>query len=420
MSDAARKRLSAAEAARAILAEVEPLPAHSALLGEALGQVLARKVISPLDIPPWDNSAMDGYALRSGDLRKDEETVLDVVEEIAAGTFPLRTIGKGQCARIFTGAPVPEGADCVIRQEDTAQLKDGRVRITGSRDAGRNVRRRGEDIERGTVVFEPGTELSPSRIGVLASMAMAHVEVHRRPTVAILSTGDEIADLDEREAILTGRKIASSNSYAMRAALEQAGGVLLDLGIARDDPDDLERRLDRAADADLLVTSGGMSVGEHDHLRKMLESRGGDMKFWRLRTRPGAPVGFGLLSGVPWIGLPGNPVSTMVTFELFVRPAIRRLLGHTKPFRRAVSVRVEEALKTPAPLMHFLRVLVSETSGVLSARLTGPQGSGMLSSMASADALLVVPEDVNEVAPGETLQAILLAESVHVEQAPYG
>jgi len=419
MSDALRKRLSAAEAARAILAEVEPLPAHSALLGEALGQVLARKVISPLDIPPWDNSAMDGYALRSGDLRKDGETVLDVVEEIAAGTFPLRTIGKGQCARIFTGAPVPEGADCVIRQEDTAQLKDRRVRITGSRDAGRNVRRRGEDIESGTVVFEPGTELSPSRIGVLASMAMAHVEVHRRPTVAILSTGDEIADLDEREAILTGRKIASSNSYAMRAALEQAGGVLLDLGIARDDPDDLERRLDRAADADLLVTSGGMSVGEHDHLRKMLELRGGDMKFWRLRTRPGAPVGFGLLSGVPWLGLPGNPVSTMVTFELFVRPAIRRLLGHTKPFRRAVSVRVEEALRTPASLMHFLRVQVSETSGVLSARLTGPQGSGMLSSMASADALLVVPEDVNEVAPGETLQAILLGESVHVEEAPY-
>lgn len=419
MARATRKRLSAAEAARAILAEVEPLPARSALLSEALGQVLARKVISPLDIPPWDNSAMDGYALRSGDLRKDGETVLDVVEEIAAGAFPLRTIGKGQCARIFTGAPVPEGADCVIRQEDTAVLKDGRVRITGSRDAGRNVRRRGEDIERGAVVFEPGTEVSPSRIGVLASMAMAHVEVHRRPTVAILSTGDEIADLDEREAILTGRKIASSNSYAMRAALEQAGGVLLDLGIARDDPDDLERRLDRAADADLLVTSGGMSVGEHDHLRKMLELRGGDMKFWRLRMRPGAPVGFGLLDGVPWIGLPGNPVSTMVTFELFVRPAIRRLLGHTKPFRRAVSVRVEEALKTPAPLMHFLRVQVSETSGVLSARLTGPQGSGMLSSMASAEALLIVPEDVNEVAPGETLQAILLGESVHVEEAPY-
>lgn len=419
MARATRKRLSAAEAARAILAEVAPLPARSALLSEALGQVLARKVISPLDIPPWDNSAMDGYALRSGDLRKDGETVLDVVEEIAAGAFPLRTIGKGQCARIFTGAPVPEGADCVIRQEDTAVPKDGRVRITGSRDAGRNVRRRGEDIERGAVVFEPGTELSPSRIGVMASMAMAHVEVHRRPTVAILSTGDEIADLDEREAILTGRKIASSNSYAMRAALEQAGGVLLDLGIARDDPDDLERRLDRAADADLLVTSGGMSVGEHDHLRKMLELRGGDMKFWRLRMRPGAPVGFGLLDGVPWIGLPGNPVSTMVTFELFVRPAIRRLLGHTKPFRRAVSVRVEEALKTPAPLMHFLRVRIREEGGGLVATLTGPQGSGMLSSMASAEALLIVPEDVNEVAPGETLRAILLGESVHVEEAPY-
>jgi molybdopterin molybdotransferase len=419
MSDAPRKHLSAAEAARAILAEVAPLPAHSAQLGEALGQVLAQRVVSPLDIPPWDNSAMDGYALRSADLSEGGETVLEVVEEIAAGAFPLRTVGQGQCARIFTGAPVPEGADCVIRQEDTAALKDGRVQITGSRDAGRNVRRQGEDIERGAVVFEPGTELSPSRIGVLASMAMAHVEVHRRPTVAILSTGDEIADLDEREAILTGRKIASSNSYGMRAALEQAGGVLLDLGIARDDPEDLEQRLDKAADADLLVSSGGMSVGEHDHLREMLELRGGDMKFWRLRTRPGAPVGFGLMNGVPWIGLPGNPVSTMVTFELFVRPAIRRLLGHTKPFRRAVSVRVEERLETRAPLTHFLRAQVSESAGTLAARLTGPQGSGMLSSMASADALLIVPEDMDEVTPGETVQAILLGESVHVEDPPY-
>jgi molybdopterin molybdotransferase len=420
VSDKPRTRISAAAAAAAILEPLSPLDSERTPLADALGSVLAEPVESPIDIPPWDNSAMDGYAVRSADLGPGgEPTVLKIVEEVAAGGFPTREIAAGECTRIFTGAPVPQGADTVIRQEDTTRLEEGRVRIDDSRDAGRNVRSRGEDIARGSLVFGAGDLLGPARIGVLASMAWDRPLVHRRPMVATLATGDEIADLSERDAILSGRKIASSNSYTMRAAVQEAGGDLLELGIAGDDPAVLHGRLERAGAADLLVTSGGMSVGEHDHLRGMLEELGGGMKFWRLRTRPGAPLGFGILDDLPWIGLPGNPVSTMVTFELFVRPAIRRLAGHARPFRRAVPVKVGEPVSTPARLTHFLRVRLQEEDGETVARLTGPQGSGMLTSMAKADALLIVPEGVDQVPAGESLGAIVLNDSAHVEQPPY-
>jgi len=346
-------------------------------------------------------------------------TTLAVVEEIAAGRFPERALGPGECARIFTGAPIPRGADGVIRQEDATRLDSRTVRIEDLRDAGRNVRRRGEDIAEGARVLEPGAELGPAQIGVLASLACAEVVGHRRPRVAILGTGDEIATLDERDEILAGTKIASSNSYTMAAMATRAGAEVVDLGIARDDPEALRERLALAADADLLVTSGGMSVGEHDYLRTLLQGTDAALLFWRLRMRPGAPVGFGRYGGVPWIGLPGNPVSTMVTFELFVRPAIRKLLGHRRVFRRTTPVRLAEPVDTNAPLRHFLRVTVESEEGALVARLTGPQGSGILSSMAKADALLVVPEDRQHVDAGETLPAILLDEPVHVAEPPY-
>jgi molybdopterin molybdotransferase len=410
-------RLTPGEAARTILAELQPLPPEVVQLRAARGRILASRIVSPLDIPPWANAAMDGYAVRRDDVQVG--VVLRIVEEIAAGDHPARAIGPGECARIFTGAPVPEGADSVIRQEDTTALDATRVRLEDDRDAGRNVRPRGEDVARDTVVFEPGAELGPSQIAVLASLALPAVEVHRRPTVALLGTGNEIADLDEREAILGGRKIASSNTYGMRTALEEAGGALLDLGIARDDPADLKRHLDSAAAADLLVTSGGMSVGAHDHLRAIMEESGTTTRFWRLRSRPGAPVGFGLLGDLPWIGLPGNPVSTMVTFELFVRPAVRKLLGHRYPFRRTVPVRVDEAIATPARLTHFLRVRLTEAQGEPVARLTGPQGSGLLTSMARADALLIVPEEVSQVEAGSRLQALVLNDGVHVAEVPF-
>lgn len=411
---------SPGDAARAILEGLRPLPVERLPLLDALGRVLAEDVVSPLDIPPWDNSAMDGYAVRAADVSTgDGPWTLRIVEDVPAGAFPTRGLGPGECTRLFTGAPLPEGADGVIRQEDTDGPRDGAIRILNRRDAGQNLRRRGEDVTRGSIVLTRGAALEPAQLGVLASLAQSHVAVHRTPTVAILGSGDEIADLDERDAILAGRKIASSNSYTLAASVRRAGAIPRDLGISRDDPEDLRQRLERAAGADLLVTSAGISVGEHDYLRSVVEAMGGRLGFWRIRMRPGAPVGFGMLGSCPWIGLPGNPVSAMVTFELFVRPAIRRLQGHALPFRRAVRVEVAEALHYPPRLTHFLRVVVTEERGRLRARLTGAQGSGILTSMARANALLIVPAERDDVAAGEELGALLLDDPVHVGEPPF-
>ena len=411
---------SPGEAARTILAALRPLSVERLRLNRALDRVLAEDITSPIDLPPWTNSAMDGYAIRSGDVDAGTGPVeLRVVEEIRAGRFPTRTLRAGECARIFTGAPLPEGADGVIRQEDTDVPEPGRVRINDLRDVGHNARRRGEDIARGTVVLTKGTALGPAQLGVLASIAQREVPVHRTPTVAIMGSGDEIVDLNRREAILAGKKIASSNTYTVVANLHRAGALPRDLGIARDDPADLRRKLERAEGADLLVTTAGVSVGEHDYQRLVFESMGGRLGFWRIAMRPGAPVGFGHLGSVPWIGLPGNPVSTMVTFELFVRPAIRKLQGHTLPFRRAVPVEVAERLHYPPKLTHFLRAVVTFEDGRPRARLTGPQGSGILTSMARANALLIVPADRDTVETGEWLDAIFLNDTVHVTEPPF-
>jgi molybdopterin molybdotransferase len=267
--------------------------------------------------------------------------------------------------------------------------------------------------------MEAGTTLGAAQLGVLASIAEARVRVHRRPRVAFLATGDELAHVSDREAILAGRKIASSNSVTLRALIAEAGGEPVDLGITRDDPEELKRGLERGADADLLLTTAGVSVGEHDYVRAVLERQGLTLRFWRVRMRPGAPVGFGLLGGRPWIGLPGNPVSTMVTFELFGRPAIRRMLGQRAPFRAAIPVRTGERISLGPRLQHFLRVTLQAGRQGPVARLTGSQGSGLLTSMARADALLIVPETRKVVPRGARLQAIPLRGSESVEGAPF-
>jgi molybdopterin molybdotransferase len=409
--------LGAAEAAGRILAEVRRQPALRMPLDDALDGVLAEDVVSPLDIPAWTNSAMDGYAARGEDVRGAAEARpvrLQVVEHLPAGHFPTRRIGRGECARIFTGAPLPEGADSVIRQEDTDQGADT-VTILKDRDVGVNTRRVGEDIRKGSTVLTAGTELGPAQLGVLASLAVAHPLVYRRPRVAILGSGDEIVDVDQPEEILSGRKVASSNTHTLVALVRQSGGEPVNLGIAADTPDSLREHLARAKDCDLLVTTAGISVGEHDYVRAVLDELGARQRFWKLRMRPGAPVGFGLLGEVPWIGLPGNPVSTMVTYELFVHPAIRRMMGHERVFRRSVPVRMAEPISLKPKLQHFLRGIVIEGPNGPEARLTGPQGSGILTSMILANALLVIPEGQHETPPGAMVQAMILNDPVHVE-----
>jgi molybdopterin molybdotransferase len=407
--------LSATEAALRILAEIKRQPPLRIPLDDALDGVLAEDVVSPLDIPAWSNSAMDGYAVRGDDVRgatAASPVRLRVVEEVPAGHFPTRSIRPGECARIFTGAPVPEGADSVVRQEDTDEGREI-VTIVNDRDAGVNVRRAGEDIRKGQTALRAGTPLGPAQLGVLASLAVAHPVVFRQARVGILGSGDEIVDVDRPEEILSGRKVASSNTHTLAALVRRAGGEPVNLGIARDTTESLREHLQRALDCDLLVTSAGISVGEHDYVRTVLDEMGAQQRFWKIRMRPGAPVGFGLLGEIPWIGLPGNPVSTMVTFELFVRPAIRRMAGHTLPFRRAVSVRMEESVSLKPKLQHFLRGVVSESPTGPVARLTGPQGSGILTSMVRANALLIIPEGQLETPAGSTVRAILFDDPAH-------
>jgi molybdopterin molybdotransferase len=387
-------------------------------LDDALDGVLAEDVVSSLDIPAWTNSAMDGYAVRGEDVRGASESNpvrLRVIEHLPAGHFPSKSIGPGESVRIFTGAPLPTGSDSVIRQEDT-DYGGETVTIVRDRDVGVNLRRSGEDIRKGSVVLRTGTELGPAQLGVLASLAVSHPLVFRRPRVAILGSGDEIVDLDQPEEILSGRKVASSNTHTLVALVRRAGGEPVNLGIARDTPGSLRDHLQRAQDCDLLVTTAGISVGEHDFLRGVLDELGATQRFWKLRMRPGAPVGFGVLGAIPWIGLPGNPVSTMVTFELFVRPAIRKMAGHTRPFRRSTPVRLAEPISLKPKLQHFLRAVVTDGPNGPEARLTGPQGSGILTSMALANALLVIPEGQFETPAGATVQALHLDDPVHLAE----
>ena len=407
--------LEVGEAVARILRRIAPLDVESVSLRDAAGRVLAEEVRSPITLPHWSNSAMDGYAVRSADIQGASAAAavtLPVLETVAAGAFPTRALAAGEATRIMTGAPLPEGADTVIRVEDTDGGLD-RVRILKDRDAGKNVRHRGEDLLEGAVALPLGTPIGAAQVGVLASVGAATVRVHRRPRVAILGSGDELVDLDRFDEVLAGRKIVSSNSYTLEALVRAAGGEPLAFGHCADTLEAMRELLERAlaAKPDLLITSAGVSVGEFDHTRAALEAMGTEMDFWKVRMRPGAPLGFGVVRGVPWIGLPGNPVSAMVTFELFARPAVRRMLGHTRLHRRPVRVVLEEPVSLGAALTHFFRAIVTpRADGALGVRLTGPQGSGILTSMSLANSLLIVPADRPRVEAGALLSALLLTE----------
>ncbi|NUO37522.1 MAG: molybdopterin molybdotransferase MoeA [Gemmatimonadaceae bacterium] len=406
-------RLGVADASRHMLAGVEPLPGEEVTLERALGRVLARDVVSTITLPPWNNASMDGFALRGADVAgasAERPVRLRVVETIAAGRRGTRDVGPGEATRIMTGAPVPPGADSVVRVEDTDGGADpGTVMVRDDRDAGRNVRARGEDIRADSVVLTAGTAIAAAHVGVLSSVGCAAPFVHRRPRVAVLATGDELVPLERFAEVQAGERIVSSNSYSLAAAVEAAGGEPVPLGIAPDDPGALAHCLRRADGCDMVLTSGGVSVGDFDYTRAVVGTLGGELSLWRVRMRPGAPLGFGRLFSVPWLGLPGNPVSALVTFELFARPLLRVLAGHRCPHRPTVQVVLGQNVELAAPLTHYLRaVFAVEEDGRLVATLTGAQSSGMLTSMALADGLLVLPGDRASYAAGTLASAVML------------
>ncbi|MFL5638739.1 MAG: gephyrin-like molybdotransferase Glp [Gemmatimonadaceae bacterium] len=407
--------LTVAEASERIVAEIRTLDSESVPLRNALGRVCAEDISAVVTMPPWSNSSMDGYAVRSADITpvmSGEPVKLRVVATIAAGAFAPRAIKRGEAMRIMTGAPVPEGADSVIRKEDTDE-GTRKVEIRDARDVWKNIRPAGEDYQRGDALAKRGTPMRAALLGVLASSGIAKVKVFRRPRVAIISSGNELVDIDDFDEVTAGKKIVSTNSYTLGALTRVAGGLPVDLGIAADTKASLQRKLERARGSDLILTSAGVSVGDLDHTRDVFAALGGTLKFWKVKMRPGAPLAFGMLNDVPWIGVSGNPVSAMVSFELFVRPVLRKMQGYSALFRRPVTVTLEEDVRIGAKLTHFLRAIVTRTeSGTLTARLTGHQSSAALTSMAKANALLIVPETSAKVVKGAPLKALMLDQSL--------
>ena len=412
--------LTVAEASERILAEVKALAPETVSLRQALGRVLAEDVTATVTMPPWSNSSMDGYAVRSADITpvmSGEPVKLRVIATIAAGEFAPRPLKRGEAMRIMTGAPIPGGADSVIRKEDTDGGSE-KVEIREARDVWKNIRGAGEDYQSGDLLAKRGSPVKPALLGVLASSGIAAVQVFARPRVAIISSGNELVDLDEFDEVIAARRIVSTNSYTLEALTRVSGGIPEDLGIASDTRSSLKKKLESAGGYDLILTSAGVSVGDLDHTRDVFARLGGKQKFWKVKMRPGAPLAFGLLNDVPWLGLSGNPVSAMVSFELFVRPALRKMQGHTNLFRRTMAVTVEEEVKIAAKLTHFLRACVTQHSdGTLTARLTGNQSSGALTSMVKANALLIVPGTHQKVAKGGKLNALMLDHSLEETSA---
>jgi molybdopterin molybdotransferase len=398
--------LSVAEALERVLSGVQALGAEGLPLKDALGRVLAEPVISTREIPPWDNSSMDGYAVRARDTETasaDHPVVLPVVGEATAGRVATRPVGASEAYRILTGAPLPPGSDAVVPQEDVLRY-GASVTIRKPVERGAYVRPHGEDIRPGDRILEPGAVLRPAALGVLAALGHGRVTVHRRPTVAILSTGDELVDPG---APLGPGQIPDSNTYTVSGLAAEAGAVPMSLGIARDRREEIVKRLRAGLQADVLVSSAGVSVGDRDFVREAVEELGARLDFWQVNMRPGKPLTFGRIGRSLFFGLPGNPVSSMVTFELFVRPVLRRLGGHRVLGRPRVRARALEPIDNPGSRPGYLRVRLEPGVGQLGARPTGQQGSAILRSMLLADGLAVVPGDT-KIPKGGEVEVILL------------
>jgi len=401
-----RPLLTVAQARERILDRVAALDSETVALPEARGRVLAEEIRSERDVPPFANSAMDGYAVRARDVAQAsaaQPVRLRVLGEIRAGAAPPGSVQPQTALRIMTGAMIPDGSDAVVRVEDTAE-HDGTVDVRVPVAAGTSLRAAGSDLHRGDLLATAGRVVTPGLIGVLASAGRAAVQCVRRPRVLVLTTGDELRE--PGEALGPGQ-ITNTNRYTLLAAVQDAGGIVIDAGVARDERGDLIERLGAAGDADLVVTTGGVSMGAYDLVRGLLEEREA-VTFWQVALRPGKPLMFATVGGVPLIGLPGNPVSTLVAFELFVRPALLKLQGRTDLERPRLTAIAEEPLHNPPHLEQYFRGIARHDGARLLVRLTGDQGSHVLRSMADANCLVVVPLGTSEVAAGSPVEILPL------------
>jgi molybdopterin molybdotransferase len=411
--------ISVEEALAKIINSIQILDSEGKPLLDCLGQVLAEDVYSPFDVPPHDNSAMDGYAVQSESItgaNYKNPKVLRVVGEVAAGRVSDLKVGHGTAIRIMTGAFIPSGADVVVPFEDTdeidrkqAAISKTEIGVRVSLAEGCNIRRRGEDIAQGELVLTKGKLLRPADIGVLASLGKSMVSVIRRPLVGILATGNEVVEINQ--PLLPG-KIYNSNSYSLAAQVLRYGGIPELLGIAPDDVQQLTAAVREGLECDILVTSGGVSLGDYDVVKQVLATEG-NVSFWTVRMKPGKPLAFGMFKRsdgkqIPHLGLPGNPVSSMITFEVFARPAILKMMGRSNLVKSNITAVMEDSVGNKDGRRIFARVVVTRRDGKYFAHITGPQGSGILSSMTKANGLAIIPENTKEVKPGAPVEVMML------------
>ena len=411
--------ISADQALRIVLENVAEIHPERVALTAALGRVLAEEIRSPRDIPAFDNSAMDGYAVRAADIAQassENPVRLMVIETVGAGAMPTQRIEPGQAIRTMTGAPIAAGADAIVQVERTREAGGGAVEILAPAEPGQFVRPRGEDVKQGEPLMAPGRALTPSDLGMLASLNRAMLDVYRRPRVAIVATGDELVDID---TVPVGAQIVNSSAYALAGAIAEAGGEPVLLRVARDRPEAVRERLEEALGCDVVLTTGGVSVGQFDHVKVVMDELGLRQHFHGVAQRPGKPLKFGSLRGRPVFGLPGNPVSTMVCFYLYVRPALIKIGGRTAAGLPRVTVRCACDIRTAANLTEFVRVRLSRRDGEIFAAPTGNQSSGVLSSLSRADGLLIGPAAATALKAGDQAVVLLLAPGAGADCATF-
>ena len=407
--------LSVEEARARVLSKFQPVASETSSLTKSAARILAMDIVAADDLPPFDNSSMDGFAIRAADSSNAAPAsplTLRVVADVPAGSTPKVSLAAGEAARIMTGAQMPVGANAVVPVEDTdfnnrdaGSSAPSRVQIAKQINSGENVRPRGMDVKKGDIVLHKGQRITPQAAGILAMLGFANVEVYQRPRVALLSSGDELLEVN---AQLEPGKIRDSNSYMLAALIESTNAEVLRLGVAKDTRESVTNLIEQAVQqkADLIISSAGVSVGAFDYVKEVVEANG-SLDFWRVNMRPGKPLAFGNYKNIPFIGLPGNPVSAFVGFEVFVRETIGRLSGISNRIRRTVRVRSEAEILSDGR-ESYLRAILYEQDGVQIAKLTGHQGSGNLLSLVQADALLIIPAGVKCVPAGQEVNAWLL------------